>query len=197
MVRIPGNSDERPPDACTTRCRRDIGIPQSARPANPKIGLLAMPPAMAAAEAESMTHQSNQGTRRRSRRLSRSVVAAIDESKILGIRAGARSNHRFIGIWAVVVGGRVFARSWTQKPGGWYRTVLADPICTIQIGDRQLRVRAMRATSERIRDAVEDAYAAKYSTPGSMKYVRGFRGRRRRDTTIEFIPVSAGKSAGG
>ena len=52
------------------------------------------------------------------RRFPRHIVAAIDQSKILGIRAGTRTDHRFIGIWAVVVGDRVFARSWTLKPGG-------------------------------------------------------------------------------
>jgi len=120
------------------------------------------------------------------RRLPRSIVTTIDESKILGIRTGARSDHRFIGIWPVVVNGRVFARSWKQKPGGWYRTLLDDPIGTIQVGERQVRVRAIRTRSERIRDAVERAYAEKYSTPGSLKYVRGFRTRGRRDTTVEF-----------
>ena len=122
------------------------------------------------------------------RRFSRGVAATIDESKILGIRAGARSDHRFIGIWPVVVGGRVFARSWTQKAGGWYRTLLDDPHAIIQIGDRQIRVRAVRARGERIRDAVEDAYARKYATPASLKYVRGFRTQRRRETTVEFVP---------
>jgi hypothetical protein len=62
------------------------------------------------------------------RRLPRPIVAAIDASKILGIRAGARSDHRFIGVWPVVVGGRVFARSWKQSSGGWYRTFLDDPV---------------------------------------------------------------------
>jgi hypothetical protein len=122
------------------------------------------------------------------RRLPRTVVEAIDASKIVGVRAGARSDHRFIGIWAVVVSGRVFARSWTLKPGGWYRSFLDDPLGMIQVGERQVRVRAARARSERIRDAVERAYAEKYSTPGSIKYVRGFRTRRRRDTTLEFLP---------
>ena len=42
--------------------------------------------------------------------------------------------------------------------------------------------------SERLRDAVEQAYAKKYPTPGSLEYVRGFRTSRRRDTTIEFLP---------
>ena len=122
------------------------------------------------------------------RTFSRPVVKAVDESKILGIRAGARSDHRFIGIWPVVVDGRVFARSWTQKPGGWYRTFLDDPLGTLQVGEREIRIRAVRARGERLRDAVERAYAAKYPTPGSMKYVRGFRTERRRDTTIEFVP---------
>jgi hypothetical protein len=122
------------------------------------------------------------------RRFSRPVVAAIDESKILGIQAGARSGHRFIGIWAVVVGGRVYVRSWTHKPGGWYRTFLDDPLGTIQVGERQLRIRAVRARGERIRDAVERAYAKKYPTPGSVRYVRGFRSPGRRDTTMELRP---------
>jgi hypothetical protein len=115
-------------------------------------------------------------------------VAAIDESKILGIRAGASSDHRFIGIWAVVVSGRVFARSWTQKPGGWYRSLLEDPRGTIQLGERQIRMRAIRARGDRIRDAVERAYATKYPTPGSATFVRGFRTQRRRETTMEFLP---------
>jgi hypothetical protein len=122
------------------------------------------------------------------RRFSRPIVEAIDVSKILGIRAGARSDHRFIGIWPVVVDGRVFARSWMQKPDGWYRTLLEDPRGTIQVGERQIRVRTAGVRSERIRDAVERAYAKKYATPGSRKFVRGFRTQRRRETTIEFLP---------
>jgi len=122
------------------------------------------------------------------RRFSRSIAAAIDESKILGVRAGARSDHRFIGIWAVVVNGRVFARSWTRKPDGWYRTFLEDPLGAIEIGRRSIRIRAVRIRSARVRDAVERAYAKKYPTPGSRRFVRGFKTLRRRETTIEFVP---------
>jgi len=131
---------------------------------------------------------SNSSGARTSRRFSRSLLALIDESKILGIRAGARSDHRFIGIWHVVVLGRVFARSWTLKPGGWYRTLVDERFGTIQVGEREVRIRGVLVRSERIRDAVERAYAVKYPTPGAMKYVRGFRTQRRRETTIEFVP---------
>jgi hypothetical protein len=126
-------------------------------------------------------------------RFSASIVAAIDASKILGIRAGARSDHRFIGVWVVVVEGRVFARSWTLKPTGWYHTFLDDPLGTIQVGERKIAVRAVPARGERIRDAVEAAYAKKYSTPASRKYVRGFRTARRREATMEFVPVRRGQ----
>ena len=121
-------------------------------------------------------------------RLSGPVVRSIDASKILGIRAGDRSDHRFTGVWPVVVEGRVFARSWTLKPGGWYRTFLENPLGTLHVGGREVRVRAVRVRSERLRDAIEEAYARKYPTPASSKYVRGFRTRRRREATIEFVP---------
>ena len=122
------------------------------------------------------------------KRLSRALVRAADEAKILGIRAGSRADHRFTGVWPVVVEGRVFVRSWTLKPGGWFRAFLDDPMGTIQLGDREVRVRAVQVRSERLRDAVEHAYAKKYNTPGSKKYVKGFRTARRREATIEFVP---------
>jgi hypothetical protein len=127
-------------------------------------------------------------TRAKAKRLSAPVVAAVDASKIIGIRAGKGSDHRFIGIWAVVVEGRVFARSWTLKPDGWYRTFLEDPVGTMKVGEREVQIRALPVRAERTRDAVERAYAEKYSTPGSLKYVRGFRTARRREATMEFVP---------
>ena len=122
------------------------------------------------------------------KRLSRPVIAAADAAGIMGIRAGARSDHKFRGVWPIVVDGRLFARSWTQTRGGWYQTFLDDPVGVIQVGDREVRIRAVRVKSERIRDKIEDAYAEKYDTKASQKYVRGFRTSRRRETTIEFAP---------
>jgi len=125
------------------------------------------------------------------RLLPRSVAAAIDRSKILGVRAGRGSTHRFIGVWPIVLDGRVFARSWTVTRGGWYRTFLEDPRGTIQVAEREIPVRAVPVRSERLRDRMERAYAEKYPTPGSRKYVRGFRAARRREATVEFL---AGRS---
>jgi hypothetical protein len=122
------------------------------------------------------------------KRLSRPVIAAADAAGIMGIRAGARSEHRFLGVWPIVVGDRLYARSWTMQKDGWNQSFLDDPRGVIQVGDRVLRIRAVRVKSERIRDAIDDAYAEKYPTKASQKYVRGFRTPRRRDTTVEFVP---------
>ena len=123
------------------------------------------------------------------RRFSKPVAAAIAKDKILGIRAGT-GDHRFIGIWSVVVDGRVFVRSWEVKPTGWYHTLRADPRGTIQAAGREIRVRAIPVRSERLKAAVDDAYFAKFDTPGALQYSRGFkRSKKRRDTTTELVPV--------
>lgn len=121
----------------------------------------------------------------------RAVIAAIDAAKILGVRAGDRSTHRFVGIWPIVIDGRVYGRSWSLKPGGWYRTFLDDPRGAIQVNKRTVRITAVPVRSERIKDAVERAYAEKYPTAGSRTYVRGFRTKRRREATMEFVPRRA------
>jgi hypothetical protein len=124
----------------------------------------------------------------RPRRLPATVVAEIDACKYLGIRAGARSDHRFIAIWPVVIEGRVFGRSWTLEPDGWYHAFQDDPAGAIKVGEREVRVRAVRVRSPRLLDAMERAYAVKYPTDGSKRYVRGFRTARRRAASIEFVP---------
>lgn len=121
-------------------------------------------------------------------RLPADVVAAIDKSKILGIRAGTQP-HRFIGIWAVVVEGRVFVRSWSLKPRSWYRTFLEEPRGTISVDGTEIDVRAVRTRSERLKAAVDRAYLEKYKTPGSIQYARDLGGEKSRATTTELVPL--------
>jgi hypothetical protein len=121
------------------------------------------------------------------RRFPANVIAALDTGTVLRIRAGT-SQHRFIGIWVVVVDGRVFVRSWSVKPEGWYRTFQADPVGAIQVGGRELRVRAVRVRGPRLNDAIDRAYLDKYDTPGSIKYARDLGSRKSRATTTELTP---------
>jgi hypothetical protein len=115
------------------------------------------------------------------------VVDAVHEGKILGIRAGT-GPRRTIGIWAVVVEGRVFVRSWSRKPRSWWRTFLEEPSGIIEVEGRKIEVRAVQTRSERLKDAVSRAYLEKYDTPGSLKYARDLGRKPSRDTTTELVP---------
>ena len=121
------------------------------------------------------------------RRFPKAILAAIHSEKILAIRAGTRP-HRIIGIWAVVVEGRVFVRSWSLKPRSWYRTFLEEPRGIIEVNGREIPVRAVFTRSERLKDAVDQAYRKKFPTPGARHFVRGFKNKKRRDTTTELVP---------
>jgi hypothetical protein len=123
------------------------------------------------------------------RRFAADILAAIHNSKILDVRAGRRP-HRFIGIWAVVVEGRVFVRSWSLKPRSWYRTFLEDPAGVVQVAGREIAVRAVPTRSNRLKDAVDRAYLEKYNTPGAIKYARDLAQARSRATTTELVPAA-------
>ncbi|HLA05884.1 MAG TPA: DUF2255 family protein [Anaerolineales bacterium] len=114
------------------------------------------------------------------------ILEALRKDKILGIRAGRDSNHRVIGIWVVVVEGRVFARSWGMKPRSWWRTLLEDPYGIIVVGTREIPVRAIQTRSERLKDLVSAAYKEKYNTPGLIQYVKDLSRKKSRDTTTEL-----------
>jgi hypothetical protein len=123
---------------------------------------------------------------RTEQRFSRQVVEALDEARIIGVRAGRE--HRYTGVWVIVVEGRVFARSWNDKPTGWYRAFLAEPLGSLQVGDAERRVRGRPVRSARLRDAVSAAYGEKYTTKASQKWVRGFAREGRPAQTMEFVP---------
>ena len=121
------------------------------------------------------------------RRFTGPVFEELVKAKILGVRAG--TDHRYTGVWVVVVEGRVFVRSWNDKPTGWYRAFQARPVGSIQLAGREIAIRARQLRSERLRDAVTRAYAVKYDTRASEKWVRGFAEPHRTVTTLELVPA--------
>ena len=114
------------------------------------------------------------------------VVEALRDAKILGVRAG--TEHRYTGVWVVVVDDRVFVRSWNDKPTGWFRAFRKQPSGTIQVGGLEIPVRAKLTRSACIRDAVTVAFGKKYNTKASRKWVEGFAEPARALTTLEFVP---------
>jgi hypothetical protein len=115
-----------------------------------------------------------------------SVVEAVRDAKIIGVRAG--TGHRYTGVWVVVVGGGVFVRSWNDKPTGWFRAFREQPSGTIQVGGLEIPVRARLVRGARVRDAVTAAFGEKYNTKGSRKWVEGFAEPARSLTTLQFVP---------
>lgn len=122
----------------------------------------------------------------RPHRFPKTVLEAIADGKIIGVRAG--TEHRFTGVWVVVARGRVFVRSYNNKAHGWYRAFVEEPQGSMQFLGREIPVRARRTRGDRLLDAIDQAYGEKYNTKASQKWVRGFRRTRRRMTTAELVP---------
>ena len=128
------------------------------------------------------------------RRFSSADVDALDRAQVLGVRSG--DTHKHTAIWVVVVDGRAYVRSWNDKPTGWYRALRAEPFGSIVLGakggkgGREIAIRARPVRGARILSAVTEAYARKYHTPGSLKWVRGFAEPSREATTLELVPAS-------
>ena len=115
----------------------------------------------------------------------RTIVEAARNAKIIGVRAG--TEHRYTGVWVVVVEDRIFARSWSDKPTGWFQAFKSEPKGAIQVGELEISVRGKPVRSARVRDAVTEAFAEKYNTKGSRKWVEGFAEDHRLLTTMEFV----------
>jgi hypothetical protein len=119
-----------------------------------------------------------------SRRFSGVELEMLQHLKILGVRSG--TEHRHTGVWVVVVERRVFVRSWSDKPAGWYRAFRDEPRGSISLGTKEIAVHARHVRSGRLRHAVTKAYATKYNTKASEKWVRGFAEAAREATTLEL-----------
>jgi hypothetical protein len=121
------------------------------------------------------------------RRFPKETLEELAAAKILGVRAG--TEHQYTGVWVVVVEGRAFVRSWNDKPTGWYRAFEAESLGSIQLAGNEIPVRGRRTRSEQLRDAVTRAYAEKYDTKASEKWVRGFAEPQRAGATLELVPA--------
>ena len=115
------------------------------------------------------------------------LLEGLRAAKILGVRAG--SDHRYTGVWPVVVEDRLFVRSWNDVEGGWFRAFRSEPVGSIRVKDREVPVRGRHVRSPRLRQAVTEAYAAKFDTKASQKWVRGFAEPWRQKNTLELVPL--------
>ena len=130
-----------------------------------------------------------------SRKFSEAILHVLRESSGLRIQAG-RGDHRFIGIWHVVVKDRVFVRSWSVKETGWFRTLFpeagaveGEPHGAIQVKKHEIEIAARQVADTKARNAIDRAYLEKYKTPGALKYAKDLCSAKSRATTTELIPT--------
>lgn len=114
------------------------------------------------------------------------LLASVRDDPFLYIRAGEA--HKFVGIWAVVVDGRAFVRSWNNKPSGWHAAFLKNPAGAIRISKREIPIRVRAAKGQRLNDAIDAAYLEKFPSKGWRKYAVGLAEPARRATTLELLP---------
>jgi hypothetical protein len=114
------------------------------------------------------------------------LALTIDATRYLYLRAG--DEHRFVFVWVVMVGERVLVRSWNDKKTGWYRAFVDKKRGHIRIDNREIPVRARKVTSEKLLDAMDVAYAEKYDSRSGLKYVKGFKTKKRRAASLELLP---------
>ena len=128
-----------------------------------------------------------------SRQFSDAILQVLRECSGLRIQVGS-GDHRFIGIWHVVVQNRVFVRSWSVKETGWLRTLFpatsamkGEPHGVIQVKKHRIAIAARPVTDKKTRNAIDRAYLEKYKTPGALKYAKDLCSAKSRATTIELI----------
>jgi len=122
------------------------------------------------------------------RRSGTDLVDVIRAARRVAIRAGS-APHRFTSLWVVVVGERVFVRSWSVKPRSWYRTLVVEAHGVLQLKEREVAFRSVHTRSERVKAAVDRAYVEKYDHPGDIRYVKDMTGPTSRATTTELVPA--------
>jgi len=121
------------------------------------------------------------------KQFSEDILNHFAKRKIIGIRNGER--HRFIGLWPIVVEGRIFVRSWAQKKEGWYEAFGKNPLGMIQFEEKEINIKTRKVTSERINKLISENYREKFNTPGARKYVKDLTGRKCVGATVELLPA--------
>jgi len=94
------------------------------------------------------------------------VIKAIDAARSLGVRSG--DDHPHTHVWVVVIQGRVLVRSWNDKPSGWFRAFLKEPIGGIRVGKKEFPVRGVRVRNAKLLNAMNAALDVTIASPGTQ-----------------------------
>ena len=91
------------------------------------------------------------------------TLALLRDTKEVRIRT-SRHRNRGVVIWIVEANGAAFVRSVRGPTGKWFVAASADGQATLEIGDRQIPVRAIPVTDHDAIEAVSQAFLTKDAT---------------------------------
>lgn len=92
----------------------------------------------------------------------------------------------YVPIWAVVVDGALYVRSYRGGDGAWYRHATTHPFGVIRFGSDQVQV-AFAPAGQEVRTALDAAYRAKYTRYGDS-YLRPMVAEQAVATTLRVDP---------
>jgi hypothetical protein len=118
------------------------------------------------------------------------ILDYIMQKDTIGLRTGL-NRTKFTKIWMVVVGKRVFGRSYYLSERSWYTGFLEYEKGDIQCGDSIVRVEGVKPKDlKAVTRSVNEAYEEKYLVKAyNKKWVDGIKEAERVARTMEFIPV--------
>ena len=117
------------------------------------------------------------------------VLTFIGQNSHTGIRGGSKSRG-FLDIWMVVVGGRIFARSWGLSERSWYTAFLEEGVGAIQCGGQEIAVKGkVPADLAYLGASINSAYLEKFTSEHSRPYAEGITQSRHMERTLELIPL--------
>ena len=100
--------------------------------------------------------------------------------------------RRWLPIWVVCVDDQVYVRTWYRRSTGWFGQVTNASAARIRVPGLELDVIVVDLGDDdpNVRRAVDEAYRAKYGTPGD-KTVAGMTTDASAATTLLLAPASA------
>jgi len=86
------------------------------------------------------------------------------EELLIAVRRGEGTLRRWVPIWVVCVGGRVYVRTWYRRDSGWFARVLDSRRARIRVPglDVDVLIQDVGAGGAELRGNVDDAYRKKY-----------------------------------
>lgn len=115
------------------------------------------------------------------------AIQYINSHNLIEIKAG-NERETFLEIWMVIVGDRIFARSWGFAERSWYNTFLKDNSGQIKCGNEIFDIKAQIPNDlNEIEQQINEAYLAKYDSGENSFYAQGIIKKEHADKTMEFI----------